>query len=153
MEYFENPVITREGKERLISWHNNFLIDESGKIIGSLSSGEDITERKRTEEELRESEEQYRDLVENINDILYLSDEKGTFTYISPPVLNMLGYSPSEIVGRNFRQFVHPEDRPYVQNQFEKVLSGQLEPSEYRILNKSGEIGWVRVFEPPYYQK
>ncbi len=149
IEYFENPVITREGKERLISWYNNFLIGESGKITGSLSSGEDITERKRTEEELRESEEQYRDLVENINDILYLFDEKGTFTYVSTPVLSMLGYSASEIVGRNFRQFVHPKDLPYVQNQFERVLSGQLEPSEYRILNKSGEIGWVRSSSRP----
>jgi PAS domain S-box-containing protein len=149
VEYFENPVITKEGKIRLISWHNNFIIDDSGKIIGSLSSGEDITERKQMEKELRESEGRYRDLVENINDILYLFDEKGTFSYVSSPVQAMLGYTPSEIVGRTFQQFIYPEDLPYVQNQFKKVLSGQLEPSEYRILKKSGDIGWVRSSSRP----
>ncbi|OGP49498.1 MAG: hypothetical protein A2Y79_09340 [Deltaproteobacteria bacterium RBG_13_43_22] len=149
VEYFESPVITKEGKTRLFSWHNNFIIDESGKIIGTLSSGEDITERKRTEEALRESEERYRDLVENINDILYLFDEKGTFRYISSPVQTMLGYSPSEIVGRTFKQFVYPEDLPYVQGQYQKILSGQLESSEYRIFKKSGEICWVRSSSRP----
>ncbi len=144
MEYFENQVITREGKERVISWYNNFLIDESGKIIGSLSSGEDITERKRTEEELRESEERYRDLVENLNDVLYVFDEKGIFTYVSSPAKTLLGYSPEELISRNLQEIVYPEDLPYVQNQFEKILKGHFEPSEYRIIKKSGEIRWVR---------
>jgi PAS domain S-box-containing protein len=54
VEYFENPVITKEGMERLIAWHNALLHDESGSIIGTLSSGEDITERKRAEESLKE---------------------------------------------------------------------------------------------------
>jgi PAS domain S-box-containing protein len=145
MEYHENPLVTKEGKERLISWYNNFLIDQSGKIIGSLSSGEDITERKLMEKELRESEERYRDLIENVNDVLYVFDDKGTFNYVSSPVQTMLGYSPSELVGRNLDEFVYPADQPYVKDQFQKVLSGQVEPSEYRILNKAGEICWVRA--------
>ncbi len=51
-EYQESPVKTKTGNERMIAWHNAYLKDESGEIIGTLSSGEDITERKQAEEEL-----------------------------------------------------------------------------------------------------
>lgn len=51
VEYFENQILTRGGDERLIAWHNTILKDETGKIFAHLSSGEDITERKRIEEE------------------------------------------------------------------------------------------------------
>jgi PAS domain S-box-containing protein len=54
--YYENPILTREGDERIIAWHNTVLKDKEGRIIGTLSSGEDITERKRTEAELLRSE-------------------------------------------------------------------------------------------------
>lgn len=50
-EYYENPVVTKSGKERIIAWHNTLLIDEQGNIEATLSSGEDITQRKRAEEE------------------------------------------------------------------------------------------------------
>ena len=53
---FENPVVTRHGEERLISWHNALLRNEKGDIIGHLSSGTDITERKQAEERLRQYE-------------------------------------------------------------------------------------------------
>ncbi|NQT11306.1 MAG: PAS domain S-box protein [Planctomycetes bacterium] len=53
VEYYESPVLTKNGEERLIAWRNALLKDPSGKIIGTLSSGEDITERKRAEEQLQ----------------------------------------------------------------------------------------------------
>ena len=59
-EYFENPVVTRNGDIRLIAWHNTVLKDDEGLIIGTLSSGEDITERRQAEEALKDSEEQFR---------------------------------------------------------------------------------------------
>jgi len=52
VEYFENPVLTQGGQERLIAWHNVLLRDGEGHIIGTLSSGEDITERRRTEKQI-----------------------------------------------------------------------------------------------------
>ncbi len=60
VRYFENPVLTSSGEERLIAWHNSVLRDEKGIIIATLSSGEDITEKKKKEEEL----ENYRDSLE-----------------------------------------------------------------------------------------
>jgi PAS domain S-box-containing protein len=55
IEYFENPVLTKNREERIISWHNTVLRDQMGNIVATLSSGEDITERKRVEEELRKA--------------------------------------------------------------------------------------------------
>ena len=56
VEDYENIVVTKSGEERIIAWHNTTLIDEKGNIIGTLSSGEDITKRKQAEEELIRSE-------------------------------------------------------------------------------------------------
>ena len=56
VEYFENKVITKQNKERLIGWHNTIIQDETGRNIASLSSGEDITERKKAEFTLKENE-------------------------------------------------------------------------------------------------
>jgi PAS domain S-box-containing protein len=49
-EYFENPVLTKSGQQRLVAWHNSLLTDKTGRIIGVVSSGEDVTERRRAEE-------------------------------------------------------------------------------------------------------
>ncbi len=54
--YFENPVLTSSGEERMIAWRNTVLVDESGRIEGTLSSGEDVTERKRLEDQLRQAQ-------------------------------------------------------------------------------------------------
>jgi PAS domain S-box-containing protein len=62
IEYYENPIVTKNGEERLIAWYNTLLTDKSGNIVGSLSSGEDITEKKKAEDELRKSESRYKDL-------------------------------------------------------------------------------------------
>jgi PAS domain S-box-containing protein len=57
-EYFEHPVITQTGEERLIAWHNTILTDTSGHVVGILGSGEDITERRQMEENLRRAHEE-----------------------------------------------------------------------------------------------
>ena len=68
VEYHENPILNKNGEERLIAWHNILLRDEKGKSIGHFSSGEDITERKKTEEALKINEEKYRSLFRNMTD-------------------------------------------------------------------------------------
>jgi PAS domain S-box-containing protein len=58
VEYLENPVLTKTGEERIIAWHNAVLRDEKGNVVNTLSSGEDITERKKMEEDLRRSRDE-----------------------------------------------------------------------------------------------
>jgi PAS domain S-box-containing protein len=60
VEYYENPVQTKSGEERIIAWHNTVVVDEGGDIVGTLSSGQDITERVRSEEERARAEEALR---------------------------------------------------------------------------------------------
>jgi PAS domain S-box-containing protein len=89
--------LTSGGEERTIAWYNTVLTDESGRIVGSLSSGEDVTERKQTEEALKESEELHRITLSNISDAILITDDAGAFTYICPNVNVIFGYSPQEM--------------------------------------------------------
>jgi len=60
VEYFENPVVSKNGEERIIAWHNTLIKDDKGNVTGTLSSGEDITERKQAEDKLNASNQQLK---------------------------------------------------------------------------------------------
>jgi PAS domain S-box-containing protein len=104
----------------------------------------EVDERQRTAVALRDSEEQYRLLVENINDVIYATDAQGVLTYVSPAVEAHSGYTPAELIGHRFADYIYWEDRPRILQQFEQRLAGHLEPSEYRIVTKAGEVRWIR---------
>ncbi len=98
--FHENAVLTRDGEERIIAWRNTLLTDDRGRIVGTLSSGEDITERKRAEEALRESEKRFRQVADSAGDLIWEVDENGLFRYASPVVERILGYTADELVGK-----------------------------------------------------
>ena len=98
---FENPILTKGGEERFISWQNSVLI-EKGKPVGTISFGIDITERKKTESALRESEERFRSLYENATIGLYRTTVDGRILIANPAAVRMLGYpSFEELSKRN----------------------------------------------------
>jgi len=76
-DYCENPILTKNGEERLIAWHNTVLRDEKGSVIATLSSGEDITERKKAEEQIAKLA---KFPAENPNSVLRISG-RGTVVY------------------------------------------------------------------------
>jgi PAS domain S-box-containing protein len=99
VEYFENRIITSTGKERLIAWHNALLQDEYGNILGTLSSGDDITDRRQAEEELRTYREQLEELVnQRTEELQAKNQELETFAYsvshdLKAPLRGIDGYS------------------------------------------------------------
>jgi PAS domain S-box-containing protein len=109
----------------------------------------DIHNRKVAEEGLKESEEKYRQLVENIHEVIYATDSEGVLTYVSPAVEPLTGYTPSEIEGQHFSKFIFDDDVEYLTSRYANALSGQERPAEYRILTKSGAYRWVRTFTTP----
>jgi PAS domain S-box-containing protein len=108
-EYFENEVLRKDGTERLIAWHNTMLRDDKGRLTGLLSSGEDITEKRRAEFELKEKLGFIQNLVHTIPDVIFEVDNKGYFTFVSDAV-KQFGYEASELTGEHFKSVVHPDD-------------------------------------------
>ena len=93
----EHTVIALNGDIRWQHRTNRAIFDDQGKIVGSQSIGEDITERKLAEEALRESEELHRITLSNISDAVFITDDTGVFTFICPNVSILFGYSYEEV--------------------------------------------------------
>ena len=158
------PVMKKEGRsirsEIFIPHFNNGrgaylwftaspLYDTDSNISGVIESIRDITDRKQVEEALQKNRETYRELVESISDIIFEIDREGKITYISPVVHKVLEFEPEEMIGKNFIEFVYPEDRNLLIRKFSELLEGMEHPSDYRVTTKSGGVRWVRTQTKP----
>ncbi len=140
------------GKRFMEVFHYPYF-EEDGSVSGYVVNARDVTDRKRAEEALRRSEEKYRELVENLNDVIFTIGIDGTITFVSPPVKSILGYSPDELIGKNYLQLAHSDDLPLIQRDFENAIQGQSYPSEFRVRAKSGDFHWLRTSTIPVFNK
>lgn len=99
--------------------------------------------------QLEESKEKYRQLVENVNEIIYILDENARITYITPNAKSISGYSVEELLNRRFIDFVHPDDLQGRMEQFKRIMAGSNEATEYRFITKDGSVAWVRTNAKP----
>lgn len=124
-EYTENPILTKDGIERIIWWHTTILKDDKDQITGILSSGEDITEQKISEAGLKASEEKFRSLVEDTADWVWESDRNGLFTYSNSSVEDILGYTAGQILGRTLWEYMESSEIEKSENFFKENLRNQ----------------------------
>jgi two-component system, cell cycle sensor histidine kinase and response regulator CckA len=109
-----------------------------------LMTCEDITERWQAEEKLRQSEDQFRRIIANLQDLFYRTDMHGNFTFLSPAAERITGYTPDEALGRPVSDFyVDPSER----KEFMKLIlkHGFVHDFESRVKHKNGEAVWVSV--------
>ncbi|MFW9902745.1 MAG: PAS domain S-box protein [Candidatus Thorarchaeota archaeon] len=120
------------------------LFDEENKRIGWISVVRDITRQKNAEREIREREEMYRNLVTNLTDTVIELDAEVKFRYLSPQCIDLLGYAPEEVIGKNGFDFIHPDDLEAVTEAYEKALTGEhIFEFEYRGKHKAGHDVWL----------
>jgi diguanylate cyclase (GGDEF)-like protein/PAS domain S-box-containing protein len=132
-----------EKNQRWFSSRSNVVRWVDGRMV-RIEIATDHSERKQFEKELQASEERYRSLIENINDMVYELDREGTFKYVSPVCQRVLGYAPEEIIGKSYEELIHPEDLPALRESFERTLQGITEVSEFRISTKLGLWKYAR---------
>lgn len=108
-EYYENPVQTRAGEQRLIAWHNNSMRDVDGNLLGGMSIGMDVTRQRQAEALLHASEERFHRLFDDADAMAiqgYLPD--GEVVFWNHASEKIYGYSAAEAVGRNLYDLIIP---------------------------------------------
>ena len=144
----ENPefeIIDKNGKRRWVQLNAKSFYDSEG-LVGADVVAHDITDRKQTEEALRESEEKYRLVVENASEAIFIA-QAGVLTFVNRATVQILGYSEEEIRSLPFTHFIHPEDREMVVERHMRRIKGEEVPREYsfRIVTKDGSVRWVEI--------
>jgi PAS domain S-box-containing protein len=131
--------ITRDGREIWVESNTAVITDEEGKPVGLRGVNTDISERKRAEEALRESEERYRNLVENAHDIIYEQDLKGNYTSANKAAEMITGYTLEESLKLNSSQMVAPEYQEKARDMLRRKLAGKTVTAyELEVIAKDG---------------
>ncbi len=118
-------------------------IDPSDLATGVTFTAFDISERKRAEQELRTSEENYRRITENMHDLVCETDVQGCFRYITPSCRRVVGYDPKELLGESVFARIHPDDRAQAMAVFEEGVRNRTEREvEFRYRHADGRYIW-----------
>jgi PAS domain S-box-containing protein len=161
----EVELICKNGSTVWVEVKTSFLRDAGGQPVGILGVAREITERRKSEEALRQSEERYRTILEDMEESYYETDLAGNFTLVNDALCRHLGYSIKEMMGMNYLVFTPPEDVKRVSQSSTQVYrTGEPvkwfpremirkdgsrtfnETSIFPLRNESGEIiGWRGV--------
>ena len=140
--------IRKDGTQFPVNLSIDPLRDAEGAISGFLCIAADITEKKRSEQALKESERNYRLLIDNIPNIVFKGYSDGAIDFFDDKIEALTGYSKAEFLSRKIKwdELVYEEDRPGRRKQILRALKGDHQYiREYRIRRKDGDIVWVQA--------
>ena len=144
---FEEPLARLDGSRLWLRTNKMPLRDGAGRVVGVLGTYEDITDRKRAEEALKESEEKNRSLISNIPDVVWTIDSSLNILFVINSIERVSGFAIAEVYSGGARLFlscIHPDDLGRVRSAFEELFqSGAPYDVECRIRRKDGRWVWI----------
>jgi len=138
-------IIDKNGQIRWVL-NQSAAVTNDNNLYYVLVIGQDITEYKKAEDALKESEENLRFLTDNMNDVIGQIDAEGIITYFSPSLKQLTGYEPQELVGKKSADLVHPEDQETILNALrEGIINKKPITIEYRTKKSDGDYIWLEA--------
>jgi PAS domain S-box-containing protein len=136
-----------DGERKILLHTISMLYDEKGNKIGLLGVGKDITDRKKAQARLQESELFYRNLIAQSLDGIVLTDDSGTIRYCSPSIHKISGYDTAYLLGRKIFEFVHPADIQSAYDAFaiEMRSASQINYLSLRLRHANEDWVWCTV--------
>ena len=147
VEHFETVLLRKDGTRIDVSMTISPIRDGNGMIVGVSKVARDITGRKQAEQIVRSSEEKFRQLAENIDEVFWMMNAAGTeIIYISPAYEQIWGRSCKSLyeTPMDWSEAISPGDREHAHETFMRQLQGEKIDSEYRISTPDGQERWIR---------
>lgn len=152
--YVESRQRRKDGQKRLLAWWCRVLKSKTGKVIGALATARDITEEKLAEAALRESEQKYRRITENITDVVWIMDLEFKTTYVSPSVERLLGDPADMHIQRTLEEKIPPDSlqklHDVLTEEFEREKDPYCDKNRTRVIElqhyrADGSLIWIAV--------
>jgi PAS domain S-box-containing protein len=145
IHHYETVRLRKDGMRISVSMTLSPVFDIHGNLAAISSITRDITESKRAEDKLRESEEKYRNIVETANEGVLIIDDKAVITYANKKMTDMSGYSLGEGIGRPVWDFISEESKAIAKLNLEKRRQGANGSYELKLIREDGSPLWVLV--------
>ena len=125
------------------------FLNENENIIGAILISRDITKRRETEQKLRESEQKYRNMIEDAQEGVWALDDNENTIFVNTRICEMLGYTKDEMISKNLHSFIPESMEPLIQNNRSRRKKGIKETYELKLLKKDGSIIFTEVSAAP----
>ncbi|WP_292391836.1 PAS domain S-box protein, partial [Methanosarcina sp. UBA5] len=153
IQQYETLRLRKDGKLINVSLSIFPVFDNKGKTTAASIIATDITRRKEAEERLRESEEKYRNIVETANELILITDNENVITYVNKKMLDMLGYTIEESIGKPVWNFISEEYKPIVKMNLENRRQGISGSYELKLIRKDGSPIWTFLNAKPLFDQ
>ena len=140
IEQYETLRRHKDGREVHVSLGVSPIRSATGKIVGASKIAHDISETRRAQQALNREIEERRRIFETSQDLILVTDTKGTFVQVSPSSRTILGYEPSEMIGHSAVEFIHPDDLENTREEMRSARRGRhMRNFETRYVHRNGQ--------------